>query len=245
MFKIAIFSDVHANLPALHAVLADIEQQKVAQLYCLGDLVDFAPWNNEIIDAIRDRKIPTIMGNHDERIAFDIPVVSLKKHTHEESAARIEAIEYTRRTITPLNKAFLKSLPRQISLTFERGGQEFKLLLVHGSAREIDEYVYEDHDEQDLIKMLEAEKAEVMVVGHTHISYIRHLDHHSGKRTVINCGSVSRSKEGNQLATYLIVSFTDVSVDYELKKVPYDVDKVRSAIKDSPIPDFYAKSLGS
>lgn len=74
MIQIAIFSDVHGNLPALEVVLKDMDRRGIRQKFCLGDLVDFAPWGNEVIRKIRDQNIPCLMGNHDERIAFDMPV---------------------------------------------------------------------------------------------------------------------------------------------------------------------------
>jgi predicted phosphodiesterase len=66
--KLAIISDIHANLPALEAVFRDINNENPDEIYCLGDLVNFAGWDNEVIDRIRHRNILTIQGNHDEGI---------------------------------------------------------------------------------------------------------------------------------------------------------------------------------
>ena len=68
--KIALFSDIHANLPALEAVFADIEKRHLDAIYCLGDLVGYAPWPNEVITEIRRRGIPTIAGNYDQGIGL-------------------------------------------------------------------------------------------------------------------------------------------------------------------------------
>ncbi|HVS97763.1 MAG TPA: metallophosphoesterase, partial [Puia sp.] len=68
--RIAILSDIHANLPALEAVLFDIGQQHADCIYCLGDLVNFAGWDNEVIHLVRQSNIPTVQGNHDEGIGF-------------------------------------------------------------------------------------------------------------------------------------------------------------------------------
>jgi predicted phosphodiesterase len=81
MHRIAIISDLHANLPALDVVLDDLDGRQPDAVFCLGDPVDFAPWPNEVIETIRHRRIPTIMGNHDERIALDHAIIPLKK-TH-------------------------------------------------------------------------------------------------------------------------------------------------------------------
>src|SRR5262245_48079978 len=69
--RIGIFSDIHGNLPALTAVLADIAQQQVDRVYCLGDLVGYAPFPNEVVARIHDAGIPTIMGNYDDGVGFD------------------------------------------------------------------------------------------------------------------------------------------------------------------------------
>jgi predicted phosphodiesterase len=154
MHRIAVVSDLHANLPALNAVLEDLNKRQPDAVFCLGDLVDFAPWPNEAIETIRQRRIPTLMGNHDERIAFNHAIIPLEKHTEQERAARVGAIEYTRRTISADNREFLSGLPREMRISYGTGSNAKKILLVHASARSIDEYVYEDHPEIDLIKML-------------------------------------------------------------------------------------------
>ncbi len=244
MLKIAILSDVHSNLPALRAVLADIDALSADHIYCLGDLVDFAPWTNEVIELIRSRDIPTVMGNHDERIAFDIPVIRLEKHSEEEASARLEAIAFTRKDISEANKDYLRNLPLQMRLDFLINGKALNILLVHASSRCIDEYIYEDHEEEDILEMLDTNSADVMVIGHTHLSYIRHLK--NGK-TLVNCGSVGRTKEERQLACYLLltINFGDGhnSVNFELRKLTYDLEETVREIRKSTIPDYYADFL--
>ncbi|GAB4053049.1 metallophosphoesterase family protein [Spirosoma litoris] len=175
MLKIAILSDVHGNLPALKAVLDDIDTQGVDQIFCLGDLVDFAPWPNKVIDLLRKNRIPSLLGNHDERIAFDLPIIPLKKHNTTETQARVAAITNTRQVIHPENKRFLASLPRELMITFSFQGNSINILLVHASTRSIDEYIYESHDQADVVAMMNERKADVLLMGHTHQSYIRKI----------------------------------------------------------------------
>lgn len=241
--KIAVFSDVHANLPALEAVLADIADHGADQIYCLGDLVDFAPWNNEVINLLRNLEIPVVMGNHDERIAFDIPLLTLKKHNQEESEARIKAIEHTRRTILKENKDYLSRLPAELRLNFSLNNEPFNILLVHASPRSNDEYIYEDHDQTDLGQMFDSANADLIVGGHTHLSYIRSMNFEGKNRTVVNCGSVGRTKEGDKLACYLMISMDGGQVNYELRKIAYNIQETIAAIQQSEIPDFYADFL--
>ncbi|HVI46397.1 MAG TPA: metallophosphoesterase family protein [Chitinophaga sp.] len=244
MLNIAIISDIHGNLPALNAVLADISQRGADQIYCLGDLTDAAPWHNEVISLIRRRHIPVIMGNHDERIAFDLPIVPLSKHGPEETAARITAINYTKATITPDNSRFLANLPAFIQLHFGR----YKLMLAHGSLRSNDEYLYQQHDEDDLFQMMQQQQADALVVGHTHISYIRHL--YNGEKLLVNAGSVGRTKEQDGMATYVLLQIDQhhtgapaAFFNPVIRKVAYPLEETLEGIRSSPIPDFYAGLL--
>ncbi|MCW3466739.1 metallophosphoesterase family protein [Chitinophaga nivalis] len=252
MLSIAVISDIHANLPALEAVLADLDTIAPDQIYCLGDLVDFAPWPNEVINRIRALRIPVIMGNHDERIAFDIPVVPLQKHSAAETAARLEAIAITRSTISQENKQFLASLPAHIRLQFGTPEKPLSVLLVHASPRNIDEYIYADHDPAVLWDMLEAHQADVLIGGHTHLSYIRELHGKKNgayaRKLVINAGSVGRSKEDNPAATYLLLQIDHTVAEKPvmipvIRKVPYAVEVTATGIRESKIPDFYAAFL--
>jgi putative phosphoesterase len=256
MVKIAIISDIHANLPALKAVLNDLDERKIDQVFCLGDLVDFAPWPNEVIELIRQERIPTLMGNHDERIAFNYPIVPLAKHNGSETTARTAAIDYSRQVITPANKAFLASLPRQLQLRFSFADVSINVLLVHASTRAIDEYIYANHDPDDLKAMMSEKEADVLVMGHTHRSYIRALPDGSGSsdkrfsKVAINCGSVGRSKETNPFATYLIITisgektaFGPDSLTFDLVHVTYPIRETIEGIYTSTIPDFYGDYL--
>jgi len=234
MLKIAVISDIHGNLPALQSVLTDIHRFGADQVYCLGDLTDAAPWHNEVIDLIRSRQIPVIMGNHDERIAFDHPVLPLSKHGKTEQEARYIAIHHTKNTITPAHKVFLANLPKFIRLEFPA----FRVLLVHGSTRSNDEYVYEQHPENDLLSMLEEHQADILVTGHTHISYIRPLA--GGSKMVMNTGAVGRSKEKDRQASYLQLTIAGNEITPVIRKVDYPIAETIAAIRNSPIPDFYA-----
>lgn len=247
MKKIAIISDIHANLPALESVLNDIHSNfKADQTFCLGDLTDGAPWANEVIEVIRKYNIPTIMGNHDERIAFDYEIVPLKKHTLEEQVARTETIRQTKRTILEANRKYLSELKKDIRVDYAN----ISFLLVHGSPTSNDEYIYENHDTKLVEAMFKHSQTDVIICGHTHLSFIKKRQIDGATKLLINAGSVGRSKESNGgKAAYLQITINENGLTFDeqvitnLKNIDYDVHETIKGIKDSFTPNFYADFL--
>lgn len=240
MIQVAVFSDVHGNLPALEVVLKDIEQRGIRQKFCLGDLVDFAPWGNEVIEKIRSLNIPCLMGNHDERIAFDIPVAPLSKHSEEETNARFIAIDHSKRHITEENKKFLSELPFHLKLNYKVGKKHWNIQLVHSSLSSNDTYLYESEKDEIFTNMLNDSQSDVIVMGHTHLSFKKQFEN---KTWAINCGSVGRSKEENRLASYIILTLDEEKITPEIVQLPYPIEETARQIKESGIPDYYALFL--
>lgn len=240
MIQIAVFSDVHGNLPALEVVLKDIEQRGISQKFCLGDLVDFAPWGNEVIEKIRSLNIPCLMGNHDERIAFDIPVVPLSKHSEEETNARFIAIDHSKKYIKEENKKFLSELPFHLKLNYKVGEKHWNIQLVHSGLSSNDTYLYESEKDEIFTTMLKDSRSDVIVMGHTHLSFTKQFEN---KTWAINCGSVGRSKEENRLASYVIFTLDEEKITPEIIQIPYPIDETVRQIRESGIPDYYAAFL--
>ncbi|WP_213278263.1 metallophosphoesterase family protein [Chryseobacterium indologenes] len=240
MIQIAIFSDVHGNLPALDSVLKDIKARGIQHKFCLGDLIDFAPWGNEVIEKMRSLNILCLMGNHDERIAFDFPVVPLSKHSEEETEARFIAIDHSKKHITKENKKFLSELPFHLKLNYKVGKKHWNIQLVHSSLSSNDTYLYESEEDEIFIRMLEDAQSDVIVMGHTHLSFKKQFENNTW---AINCGSVGRSKEENRLASYLVLTLDEEKITPEIIQIPYPIDETVRQIKESGIPDYYALFL--
>lgn len=248
--KIALISDIHANLPALESVLADIDQRKIDVIYCLGDLVSYAPFPNEVVDIIRQRKIPTIAGNHDEFIGLSPHGKEL--YTYEEglSNGNISKV-FTNQILSLEARNYLKYLPRHLKLDFQFKEEKFSFLMVHGSPRKINEYLFEDHDEADLLSMMESENASIMAFGHTHKPFHRIMEDKNGSYThAINLGSVGKPKDDDNRACYVVVEITAATtmkapdaLKVEFVRVPYDIERVATQIEASPLPDVYADML--
>lgn len=236
MERIAIFSDIHANLPALESVLKDIDTLNLVARYCLGDLVGYGTFPNEVIQIIQDLQIPTIMGNYDLGVGHNSDECGCAYKTEEEEALGKLSIAWSNAHTTEENKAFLRSLKSHLS--FQLG--DFNVVLAHGSPRKVNEYLYEDRPDASLERILDGVKADVLVVGHTHKPYHRKLP--SG-RHVINGGSVGKPKDGDPRAAYLILTAEGKQLQVEFVRVAYDVEKAARAIEVSEMPHEYAMML--
>jgi predicted phosphodiesterase len=193
----AFFSDVHGNAVALDAVLADIDARKLQGAFCLGDLVGYGPDPNGVVEAVRDRGIPAIMGNYDEGVAFERGECGCFYSTTAAEAIGKASYEFTVREVTPENKEWLRALPGE--LTIELEGRPVHL--VHGSPRRINEYLTEDRDERTYDRLARAEAAEVLLFGHTHTPWHGRY----GEVLFVNVGSAGWPKDGDSRVAYTIL----------------------------------------
>ncbi len=249
--KLAFFSDIHANLPALECCLEDIDKHKPDAVYCLGDLVGYNIWPNEVIKEITKRKIPTIAGNYDFGIGRSSNDCGCAYKTDEEKANGAVSISYTNEIVTAPERAYLRSLPSHIRLEYQLNDQRFDLLMVHGSPRKINEYLFVDRDEKSLLRIMVEANADIMLFGHTHKPFHRTLKDEAGKyRHAINIGSVGKPKDGDPRGCYVLMELNESfstkspdSIKVEFKRFSYDVEKAAKAVEDSPLPNAYAESL--
>lgn len=229
--KFAVISDIHSNIAALKAVVSDIKAQEIDRIYCTGDLVGYAPFPNEVIDFIREKQIPTVMGNYDDAIG-NMRFICGCDYKDENAQALGEAsILWTKQHTSEKNKEFLRSLPEEIR--FEAAGE--KVLLVHGSPGVLNEYIYENLPSEQLSGYLEKGNCDILICGHTHRPF--HLSIAGGH--IINAGSVGKPKHGDPSSTYVIVDINE-KVSVETRTVSYDYEAVSQAIQASGLPDEFA-----
>ena len=117
--KIALFSDIHANYPALEACLKSIEEQKPDAIYCLGDLVGYNIWPNEVINEIRKRGIPTIAGNYDQGIGLASDECGCAYKTEQEKEMGNISISFSNSLVKPEERKYLRTLPAHIKVVFQ------------------------------------------------------------------------------------------------------------------------------
>ncbi|SRR5690606_22017927 len=238
MDAITIFGDIHGNLPALDAVLRDIDARGLRDLFCLGDLVGYGTFPNEVVELIRARGIPTLMGNYDQGVGHSSDDCGCAYKTPEARALGDRSIAWTNAHTSDENKAFLRALPAQIPAQVG----DLRVVLVHGSPRKVNEYLYADRPDSSFERLLDLVEADVMVCGHTHLPYHKVLP---SERHVINAGSVGKPKDGDPRAGYVVLRARGRDLEVDFVRVAYEVERTAQAIEATEMPDEFAAMLRS
>ena len=229
-----MFSDVHANLHALEAIWAHIEREVPDTVYCLGDLVGYGAYPNEVIEFIKSRDIPTVMGNYDEGVGFDLHDCGCAYKDSEQDRLGKLSLSWSREHTSDVNKEYLQSLQRQIRLEEHLPD----LLLVHGSPRKINEYLYEDRPQSTFERIAKVAGTDVILFGHTHLPYSKTVS----KTLFVNTGSVGKPKDGDPRAGYVTLTLNR-KIEVEFHRVEYDVRAAGDAVRDRDLPPYFAALL--
>lgn len=245
--KLALLSDVHANLPALEAVLADIDRRgDVESTYHLGDLVGYAPWPNEVVDLLRERGIAGVSGNYDSTVATHYQHCGCRYEDARQEELSHLSYAWTLEHTTTESKRFLGGLPFRLDLRplgGHLGGP--RIILVHGNPVLNTVYWTQDRPDsfaQEMAALAGARAGDVLACGHTHKPWHREIsDVH-----FINTGSVGRPKDGDPRAGWVLVDILPgPTMQIEFVRVNYDVERACQAILQSTLPHDFAAYLRS
>ena len=244
--RYALISDIHANMPALRAVLDDITARPdVDAVYHLGDLVGYAPWPNETVTLLEERGIRGVAGNYDSTTATGYTHCGCKyEDPHQEALSHL-SYDWTRTHVTEDTKRALGRLPFRIDIR-PLGGHLAgpTLTLVHGTPMLNTVYWTEDRPDAFCLKMAEAvggKTGDVIAFGHTHKPWFREVDGIS----FLNTGSVGRPKDGDWRAGYVVVNVGAGAATPDFVRVEYDVEATIRAIQGSELPDEFGDYLRS
>ncbi len=218
---IAFISDLHANLPALEAVMDDMSSRRVRTVYCAGDILGYYTFPDETIELLKRRNVICIAGNHDRAVLVGAKGMN---------SIAAEAIEWTRGHMTPASFGFIKEIPNSL----HRPVEGVMTAVHHGSPRHMSEYIFEEHVSGEL---LEVAGARLLVLGHTHVPYITIFSN----GTVVNPGSVGQPRDGDPRASYAILDSTEWS--FEIVRVDYDRERVMRSVRENGLPDMLSQRL--
>jgi putative phosphoesterase len=237
--KIALLSDVHGNLPALEAVLADAADSGAGELWNLGDFVGYAPFPNKVIQVLRDVAAVNVVGNYDLKVlAFE-----QKKGKWREKKAREKyiAFEWNHRQLSNEGKKFLESLPEQRRCKVDG----LVALLVHGSPASVDELLGSDTTNTRFQELAKLASADLVVCGHSHEAFVRWAE----GTWFVNPGSVGRPEGGDWRASYALIEIVKGVPKVEHRRIAYDIERVARGVHAAGLPDAFidvfrkAKSL--
>jgi predicted phosphodiesterase len=231
--RFAVVADVHANLPGLEAILDDIDRRDIADVVCLGDLVGYGPFPNEVAVLMRDRRIPTVMGNYDQGIGFATGDCGCVYVTNEQRAEGAASLKWTDAVASAETRAYLRSLEDRFVLATAAG----ELLAVHGSPRRINEYLFEDRPETAMTRMAAENPYRAILFGHTHVPYVREI----AGTAFVNVGSGGRPKDGDWRVCYALVDASQASrIDVEFVRLAYDFERLQRALAATPLITRFA-----
>ena len=239
--RIAFISDIHGNLTALRAVLADIKKHGTDEIICLGDTISLGPQPLETLNALKELNCIYIMGNHDEAILDPekAPEFEITEHL-------VPDLYWCRDQLTPDSFEFLKSLQSTHKIEFPNGVQ---LLAFHGSPISTTDIIQATTSPELLDKYFAEQSSTVFIGGHSHIQMHRRY----GKKLILNSGSVGNAFEfafspGNPprllpWAEYAVIDQSGNSFDVDLRRVYFDTEALLKVVKESSLPgaDWWLK----
>lgn len=222
MSKTAFISDLHGNYPALEAVLNDIDKRGIHSIVCLGDIVGYYSMINEVVNELRTRKIPTIMGNHDYALAFNNGVI-------DRSKTCTNVLKRQLSFITHENFEFVKNLPHEYLIEHNHKS----MFCVHGGLKDkIDEYLFEADENYFITNDF---RFDFLVTGHTH----KLINKTAGRFCHLNPGSVGQPRDNDKRASYLI---TD-GIESQHIRIEYNVDIIANDMKRLNFEEYIYRGL--
>jgi diadenosine tetraphosphatase ApaH/serine/threonine PP2A family protein phosphatase len=238
--RVAIFTDIHANLPALEAVLAATDQAGIEKLWCLGDVVGYGAQPDDCARLVQERCELCLVGNHDLAVTGEIS-------TEVFSASAAAAVEWTRANSEEETIEFLRKLRPEVT--------DREVGLYHASPRDpVWEYVLAL---DQALECMETQSAPVSLIGHSHVALFftdgggespkggqapadQALEVSDG-RWLINPGSVGQPRDGDPRAAWLELDTEAWSVTF--RRVDYEIDRAAEAIRQAGLPEMLADRL--
>lgn len=236
--RIAIFSDIHSNLEALQAVLADMREENITRFICLGDIVGYNADPSECLKIVRDMKCPVVKGNHDHEASSDSDLLGYR------DLARI-SMGYSRRNLSAAEKDYLRELPLL--------GEEEHFFIVHASLFKPEEFLYVDSPLEAAYHFM-MQPSPLCFCGHTHVPQVYtktgrvvnfqgafDFQMKRGIHYLVNVGSVGQPRDRDWRACYVIYDPAMRQVFF--RRVEYDIGTTQRKIEEAGLPQALGDRL--
>lgn len=241
--RYALISDIHANLPALDAVLAEIATHEVDATYHLGDLVGYSSSPNEVVERLRAAGIAGVAGNYDSTVALGYKHCGCRSENARQEEMAHVSFAWTLANTTGASKSYLGSLPFRLDLK-PHGGHVAgpTVTLVHATPTSNLVYVTEDRTDEFLAKLADSaglKVGDVICFGHTHKPWHRVV----GGVHFVNTGSVGRPKDGDWRAGYVLLDVDAEGVRMAFVRVAYDITATIAGVRAARLPEEFVGFL--
>ena len=223
--RVAVISDVHGNLDALQAVVADAKKSGLQIFLNAGDAVGFCIYPSQVVQTLRSAMFLNVLGNVDLEVLEELQSPGRMSTDADKKLAL--------KQLTPADVTYLRSLPRELRLEVD-GTQ---ILVTHGTPNSIDEHIYPDSSEEMLREIASKASADVIITGHSHMPMKREVE----GVTFINPGSVGRPVDGDTRAEYALLSFNPLNVEF--RRVAYDVEELANKMRKRRQPERLVQVL--
>jgi putative phosphoesterase len=231
--RVGLIGDVHANLPALEAVLEHAYGREIDAIWNLGDFVGYGAFPDEVVQHLRVENVLSIIGNYDLKV-LDIEHKK-KKWRRKRIPLKIFAFEWAYQNLSKKSRKYLRSLPKEIRFEWEGN----KVLLTHASPASNEEALDINTPESRLCELAQMTQVDLIICGHSHQAFVRQVD----DVWFINTGSVGRPDDGDPRATYAIMQMSPDGISVKHYKVQYDVERAVEAVRKKELPEEFAQML--
>jgi putative phosphoesterase len=231
--KIALLGDIHANLPALEAVLEHARQQGAQVRWNIGDYVGYGAFPEEVVQLVQQENIPSIAGNYDRKV-LRFP----KKQGKWRTSKRPEkyfAFQWAYENLSANSRQYLQALPAELRLQVEG----WEVLLTHGSPASIEEPLTPDTPLERLLELAELAAADLVICGHSHQPFTSQ----AGDAWFINTGSIGRPDDGDPRAAYALLELTPKAIQVQHFRLEYDVERAAAEVRRRGLPEAFAQMV--
>ena len=231
--RIALIGDVHANFPALEAVLVHAAAEGAEEIWNAGDFVGYNAFPEDVVTKLRAEKAISVIGNYDLKV-IGFPKKS-RKWKRKKTREKWLAFKWAHEHLSADSLRYLATLPKQRRMKCNGT----TILLVHGSPASNDEHLYPNTSTERLAELAKLAATDIVVCGHSHRSFVRQ----AADSCFINTGSVGRPDDGDPRAEYAVLNLEGDAIDVQHFRVSYDIDAAIAEIRRRGLPKAFGEMM--
>lgn len=226
--KVLLLSDIHANFPALEAVIKFFSGTSFDAICNCGDSLVYAPFPNETLHWLQDNKVHSIVGNTDRKVRKLLKGKSFKKPRKEEKRIMYN---WTADQLDPATRNYILSLKKSKHISIA----DLSIGLYHGSPECPDEFLFPDTAPERFSALAESSQCDIILIGHSHTPFHKQVNN----THFINPGSVGRMFDSNPAASCALLSIKNKTIEIQFFRIPWPIERTVHALQKHKLPAIY------